>query len=269
MTRPHLDTRYHIGAVPYLNAWPLIDSLRDADRGVDIALDAPSRLTPRLLAGEFRAALVPSFDLLQHERLALLPDLCIGCHGPVQSVRLFCRVPVDAVRTVAADSASRTSVALTQVLFAERYQRTVEVTSADDPLAAGGADAVLLIGDRAMRGVDAAEVVDLGAAWVEQTGLPFVFAGWTFRADTDLGDLPRLLRDARDEGLLCIPDLAARAETELGFPRAQAEQYLSSAIDYVLTDDHRKGLERFAELCARHRLLSRTPRLHLYEPQYA
>jgi len=269
MSDQSLSSRYRIGAVPYLNAWPLIDALRDPDRGVNITLDTPSRLTPRLLAGAFHAALVPSFDFLLHDRLVLLPDLCIGCHGPVESVRLFCRVPMDAVQTVVADAASRTSVALVRVLFAERHQRKVEVTSADDPLASAGADAVLFIGDRAMRGIKAVEVMDLGAAWVELTGLPFIFAGWTFREGTDLGDLPHLLRAARDEGLQHIPDLAARAETELGFPRAQAERYLSSAIDYMLTDNHRKGLERFAELCARHHLLPRIPRVRLYEPQYA
>ena len=267
MTEESNGPRYTVGAVPYLNAWLLIHRFQEEDCGVTVHVDIPSRLTPPLLEGRLDAALVPSFDFLLHDDFVLLPDIAIGCRGPVESVRLFSWAPLPEVRSVVADDASRTSVALLRIVFAERFGHSLHIRSVTDPLAeAADADAVLLIGDRAMRGLDTPTVLDLGAAWSELTDLPFVFAGWTFRAGADLGDLPAMLRDAHAYGMQHLEALAQRAHDTLGLSLEGATRYLRDAIDYSFTDEHEQGLVRFAELCVRHRLLTHMPRIHIYEP---
>ena len=129
----------------------------------------------------------------------------IACEGPTLTVRLFSRVPIDRLRSVQVDTDSHTSVALLGVLLREVYGVSPTLVH-HDPRAGGGgrggalpdgAEAVLLIGDKVVTDApDAAAFghqLDLGEAWHELTGRPFVFAMWMKRRGTDLGDLPAVL----------------------------------------------------------------------------
>ena len=143
-----------------------------------------------------------------------LPDISIASRGPVLSVTLFSRVPWSAIRTVALDEGSRTSAALAQVLLRKRHGVAPAVVplpldrTAEDV----AADAVLLIGDRAMRAClpGFAHAYDLGQEWHDWTGLPFVYAVWAVREGVDLGPVEAALHEAKRRGLDRVGQIAAR-----------------------------------------------------------
>jgi chorismate dehydratase len=191
----------------------------------------------------------------------IVSDACVACRGPVLSVKLHFRVPPAEVRSVALDEGSRTSSALTQILLAELHG----VAPRFEPLAIGSglestaADAVLLIGDRAMRRTEDAfcEVWDLGQKWTEWTSLPFVFATWIARAGVDTAEVAALLAAARDNGVRHLADIAAAEAAAVGIPVELASSYLRENLHFTLGPAERDGLTRFHELCIGHQLASR------------
>ena len=170
-----------LGIVSYLNTLPLVDGL-DRVPGVEIVRDVPANLAGRLEAGETDLSLCSVIDQQVSSRLLeLVPVGQIGCDGETRTVALFSRVPMEEIEEVACDVESHTSVALARVLLAERNGRTPRVT----PFPTDGRespDSVLLIGDKVARLAPPSSShphrVDLGLAWKELTGLPFVFAAW-------------------------------------------------------------------------------------------
>src|SRR6202011_3428609 len=121
----------------------------------------------------------------------VVPDIAITSHGPVLSVTLFSRRPWAEIRRVALDAGSRTSAALTQILLRKRHGVAPELVplAMDADAEDTDADAVLLIGDRAMRAClpGFTYAFDLGQEWFDWTGLPFVYAVWAVREEVDLG----------------------------------------------------------------------------------
>ena len=114
--------RLKIGAVSYLNSKPLIEGLGEISDRIELILDYPSVLADRLGRGELDAALIPSISCFQNPAYEIISDACVATRGPVLSVKLFSRVPIRNIRTLALDAGSRTSAALSQILLAERYQ---------------------------------------------------------------------------------------------------------------------------------------------------
>src|SRR3954452_152502 len=193
-----------VGAVNYLNTKPLIHDLTRIAPEAELVLDVPSRLADRLAAGELDVGLIPVIEYFRAGGYSIVPDISIATRGPVLSVTLFSRAPWQQIRSVALDAGSRTSAALTQVLLRKRYGVTPDVVplaleqSAED----AGADAVLLIGDRAMRAClpGFAYAFDLGQEWYDWTGLPFVYAVWAVRPGVDLGPILGALLEAKRRG---------------------------------------------------------------------
>src|SRR5437870_1999514 len=107
-----MATRLKIGAVTYLNTKPLVYRLRDFAPQAELSFDLPSRLADRLSSGELDVALIPSIEFFQRPDYSIVSDACIACRGPVLSVKMFSRVAVDKIQTLALDEGSRTSVAL-------------------------------------------------------------------------------------------------------------------------------------------------------------
>src|SRR5712691_208343 len=131
----------------------------------------PTELNALLLGGELDVAPISSIEYARHaDRLRILPRLCVGSEGAVDSIQLVSRLPLDAVRTVAVTPESATSVVLTKVLLPE----------AEHVPLGEKADAMLLIGDAALKSAfeDPTPHYDLGRLWLERTGLPMVFAVW-------------------------------------------------------------------------------------------
>ena len=195
-----------------------------------LVFDVPSRLAEQLAAGQLDVALIPSIEFFQDPGYTIVSDACIGCRGPVLSVKLFSRVPPHEIRTLALDEGSRTSVALIRILLKERFDLDPQLV----PLPLGAmpgdvpADATLLIGDRAMRspGGSFAEVWDLGDEWCRWAELPFVFAMWTARAGADLGGVELALSEARDLGLQHLQEIADKEAAPLGLSRPECVAYL-------------------------------------------
>jgi chorismate dehydratase len=179
----------------------------------------------------------------------VVSNVCIACRGPVLSVKLFSRGPVKSIRTLALDEGSRTSVALARVLLHERYGLSprVQPLPLERSLEDTDADAVLLIGDRAMHSpAGRFEVVwDLGDEWCRWAELPFVFAMWVARAGAPIEGLDVALGEARDAGVAHLDEIAEREAAPLGLTRPQCVSYLRDNLYFYLGPREQRGLELF------------------------
>jgi chorismate dehydratase len=240
-----------IGAVQYLNTKPLVHGLTAAG---DVVYDLPSRLADRLAAGLLDVALIPSVEAIRGGH-RIVSDACIGCRGPVMSVKLFFRTAPGRVATLAIDEGSRTSAALARVLLAERHglRPRIETLPIGAGLADTHADAVLLIGDRAIdtrgglpRIAGSFQVVwDLGDEWCRWTGLPFVFAVWAARDGVDVRVIADRLSAARDAGQANLAAIAAAEAASHGLTVPQCLGYLRDNLHYEFGDREREALELF------------------------
>jgi chorismate dehydratase len=241
-----------VGAVSYLNTKPLIYDLPRLAPQAELKLDYPSRLADALADGRLDVALIPSIEFFQDPAYTIVSDACIGCRGPVLSVKLYGRRPMNRVRSVALDEGSRTSAALTQVLLAERFgiRPRLEKLPLDRSYVDTESDAVLVIGDRAMHGPTAPfeEVWDLGDEWVRWSGLPFVFAMWTARTGLDLAGVDVALEAARDAGERHLDEIAAREAASLGLSEEACLGYLRDNLYFHLGPREWQGLALFHQL---------------------
>ncbi len=257
-----------IGAVNYLNTKPLICDLDQLAPEADLILDLPSRLADRLAAGELDVALIPVIEYFRAGTYSAVPNISIATRGPVLSVTLFSRKPWPEIRRVALDEGSRTSAALTQILLRKRHGITPEVIPLplDRDAEDADADAVLLIGDRAMRaclpGMDFA--FDLGREWHDWTGLPFVYALWAVRAGADLGGVEAALHEAKRRGVRKAGVIAQREAPGLGLDAGYCRRYLADILHFDLGPRELEGLARYHALAAEIGLAPRGGEVRMY-----
>jgi chorismate dehydratase len=234
---------------------------------LDLVFDLPSRLADRLAAGQLDVALIPSIEFFQDPRYAIVSDACIACRGPVWSVKLLSRVPMSSIRTLALDEGSRTSCALARILLKERFD--LEPTTTPLPLGAdastAAAEAVLLIGDRAMHvpPEDFTEVWDLGDEWCRWAELPFVFAMWVARDGVEVGELASILEMGRDDGVRRLPEIAAREAPGVGLSVDSCLAYLRDNLHFTLGSKERRGLELFRQHARKFGLVPKPPMQHV------
>ena len=271
-----------IGAVSYLNTKPLVYGLADLAPRHELVYDLPSRLADRLAAGDLDVALIPSVEYFQHPDYQIISDACIGCRGPVRSVKLLCRVPAGEIRTLALDEGSRTSVALARILLKERHGLSPRLVPfpIDARAEEIDADALLMIGDRAMHppAGEYVETWDLGDVWCRWAELPFVFAMWVAgkrsevrgqRSETESGrvhersemhlelltDLAATLGTARDQGVANVERIAREEHGRYGLTYDDCLTYLRDHLHFTLGPREMAGLRLF-ETHAKH--LART-----------
>ena len=248
-----------IGAVSYLNSRPLIEGLEGLLPSANLVLDYPSRLADALSNGQLDVALIPSIEYFRRPGYEVISDACVAARGEVLSVKLYCRVHPGQIRTLALDEGSRTSAALTKVILAERYGviPKTEPLRMESATTDSSADAVLLIGDRAMHSPEESfvEVMDLGQFWYDWTGLPFVFAMWVARREVNTEGVDEALSHARDLGIANVADIAREEAPRLGISETLAHKYLTRNLHYHLTSAERSGLKLFSELAAQHNLV--------------
>lgn len=242
--------RIRVGAVSYLNTKPLVYGLAESSPDIDLSFDLPSRLADCLAREELDVALIPTLEALQNPEYTILSDACIACRGPVWSVKLFSRVPVSEIRTLALDEGSRTSVGLVQILLAERAGVRPQLRSLGigQSTSDTDADAVLLIGDRAIHppAERFAEVWDLGDEWCRWSELPFVFAMWTARRDlANAAPVADALAQARDEGLANLEQISREEAAAIGLTTRECLQYLQHNLHFTLGAREREGLKLF------------------------
>jgi chorismate dehydratase len=228
-----------LGRISYVNMAPVFYRL---DAEVEEVQGVPTDLNARLLAGELDIAPISSIEYARNaDRLRLLPRLCVGSEGAVDSIQLVSRKPLEQVRSVAVTPESATSVVLTKVLLPE----------ADHVALGEDADATLLIGDAALKSAfeDPTPHYDLGRLWLERTGLPMVFAVWACPEPLCAG-LPELedalvasVRLARAEP----EQLAHEASDRYGYPAGFLARYFEK-LRYRFGPRERAGLMTFLEL---------------------
>lgn len=242
-----------VSAVSYLNTWPLMWGFEHGpQQGMfDFRYDLPALCAAAVESGAADVGLVPCAQL-DPLGIDFLPELGIACSGAVRSIFLISKVPFGEIRTLSADSSSRTSVALTRVVLRERYRCRPLVTRHRPNLEQmlEECDAALIIGDPALH-LDPATLpyrtLDMGTAWTEWTGLPMVFAVWAGRKKFLTPEVAAAFRGSWDWGKSHLDEIVRRAEVERGFPEALAREYLTRHIDFELTAKHLEGLELYRQ----------------------
>jgi chorismate dehydratase len=237
--------------VSYLNTVPLVwGMLHGPQQGLfDLDFRVPAGCADALASGRADIGIVPSFELSRQE-LEVIPGAGIACHGPVRSILLISRRPAAEIRTLAADSSSRTSVELARVVLDRKYGATPEVFSHHPDLDAmlEKADAALIIGDPALR-IDPAglrrHVYDLGAEWVDMTGLPMVFAVWAGRPGVLTADLVEAFRGSCRYGRERLDEIVAAEAGRRAFPADVARSYLGRNIVHELDSRDYEGMDLF------------------------
>ena len=249
-----MRTTLRVGAVNYLNTRPLIERLTDFAPAVELSLALPSRLADQLAAGEIDIGLIPVAEYFRGTNYSYVSGIAITSRGPVLSVTLFSRVPWAEIRSVALDEGSRTSAALAQILLRKRYgvRPGVEPLPIGASAEAAPTDAVLLIGDRAMRACLPGHpfAYDLGQEWTDWTGLPMVYAVWAVRGGVALGETEGAFHRAKEYGLARAGVIAQREAAALGLDPGYCRRYLTNIIRYDLGPRELAGMARFRELAA-------------------
>lgn len=231
---------FRIGNVPYLNAKPLTYGIEDR-----VSLHHPAQLADLLHTGKLDAGVVPIAECLAHDQYVVLEGASISCRGPVFSVIVAHRGPIEKVRKIFVDQASRTSVVLMQVILREKLGVTPELIPLPNYDPQDAPETLLLIGNQAMHFRFARsdyQILDLGQAWWEMTGLPFVFAAWAMQPAAAQSDLPALLLRARRDGEAHIEDIVKR-ETE--FTESFRREYLTRNVRFDLGTEEKKGIAAF------------------------
>ena len=248
---------FNVGCVSYLNSKPLIEGLAETG-AAKIDFRVPAMLLEGLESGELDIALCPVVDYFRSATdLAIIPSGGIACAGNTLTVRLFSQVPLAEVTAVHADVESHTSVALMQILMKKLYQKDVEVipyNAGDHACGSGVAEkpeTILLIGDKVVSsspcGCKYTHQLDLGQAWWELTGKPFVFAVWMARKGHSVGRLPELLTQIQRYNDMRIDELAETFAPKHVWPISLAKQYLSEILHYTLGKPEFEGIKLFAQ----------------------
>jgi len=262
-------SRVRLGAVPFLNAKPLVFGL---ERGIgreriELRYDVPSLLAERLAAGELDAALLPSIELARIPGLVVVPGISISARGPAASVLLVCRKPLREVRSVALDPESRTSNALAQVLFRDVWGTSPEFSPGPAELetALEDHDAAVRIGDKALfEPVPAGmQALDLGAAWSQAHGLPFVFAVWAARPAVLDRELYDALHRSKRQGFREVEAIALGYTWRGRQDPLRSLAYLTHNMSYRLGEPEVRSLERFLARAWSAGLVDREPDVSL------
>ena len=261
-------TRVRLGAVAYLNARPLVYGLERQPR-FELRYDIPSECARLLHAHTIDVGLIPSIEYLRGPQpYAFVPGPAVTSRGPVASVAIYTRVEPRDIRSIAMDTSSRTSVALSTVMLRRVFGVTPDAVPMAPDLDAmlARADAALIIGDTALfldhtkvrlkpdttriDYLSAVVKIDLGELWTESTGLPFVYAVWAGWPDAlNLEDV-RLLQRARDEGVADVDGVACAYYPDDPARQAVARRYLRDNIQYFLGDEELEGLRTFYRYAA-------------------
>jgi chorismate dehydratase len=234
-----------VGIVNYLNTKPLIFGIQHAPVANDLLLieDYPANIARMLLEGTIDVGLVPVAVIPHLKEHHIITDYCIGCTGAVASVAIFSEVPIEKVEKVLLDYQSRTSVALAKLLLRKYWniEPVLVDTKTDYRAQIKGTTAGVVIGDRALEQRKVSTYLyDLGTAWIDLTGVPFVFAAWVSNKPLP-EDFVTAFNAANKLGLENID----RAVAENPYKIYDLQTYYRQNISYEFTAEKRKGLEKF------------------------
>jgi chorismate dehydratase len=249
--------RLRISAISYLNTAPLMWDFEHGDAGpaFDVSYTLPSACAAALEKGSADIGIVPAVAYASVPGLTILPGVAIASKRAVRSILLVSKVPLEKMRSVALDTSSLTSVALTKVLFAKWWggERRFAPMAPDVDKMLEHHDAGLLIGDPALQ-VDRSRYLayDLAEEWIRLTGKPFVFAFWAVRQSvlkdaSSAFDLATIFQDSRDHGLqpANLDQIARHWGPRLRMSEAGVISYLTENIHYYLDEACLDGMRLF------------------------
>jgi chorismate dehydratase len=242
----------NVTAVSYLNTKPFLYGIfrKKLDQKIRLELDIPSVCASRLASGDADLGLVPVAVLPSLPSAYLISDYCIGAVGPVKTVCLFSACPIEEMTHLYLDYHSRTSVELTKILLREYWKTSPVLIPAEPGFESriAGTTGALIIGDRAI-GLEKnyPYVYDLGQAWMDFTGLPFVFAAWVSTRPLDPAFIAEF-NEALLAGIESIPQLIYLIPPP--HPDFDLKTYFTRHISYPLDAAKRKGLDLFLSYLA-------------------
>ena len=214
---------------------------------IDLIKSYPAKIAQDLLEGTIDIGLVPVAIMPLLSSPQIVSKYVIGTEGEVASVALFSQVPMEQVECVYLDYQSRTSVALAKVLLTQYWKKEVAFIAATEGYIdqISGTTAGVIIGDRALASLSRFEhVYDLGLAWKQHTGLPFVFAAWVANKPIP-AEFMEAFDAANGYGLDHLEDVIAL------IPASEQvydlHKYYTQNISYELTPEKRAGLAQFLE----------------------
>jgi chorismate dehydratase len=266
--------KHKISIVKYLNAVPLAWGLLEGPQksAFEPVFSTPAECANQLAGGNVDIGLVPSIEFQRIKGCRIVPGPAVASLYYVRSVILVSVMPLWKVKTVACDSGSRTSVALSRIIFDEFYHTRPDFKAAEPNLAEMLAhnDAALLIGDNALKfmeandlpdaekqkpflrhGSEPLEVFDLAERWRFLTGLPFVFAFWAVRNGFTDSGVVESLKASRDFGVANIPVIADKYSELLQIKKEFVRAYLEKNVHYYMDQTGLDALQLFYDKAAR------------------
>jgi chorismate dehydratase len=282
---PSPPNKLRVAAINFLNPAPLMWDFEHPPLAAELAqryslhYTLPSRCADELLAARADLGLIPIASLTPE--LAIVPGCTIASLNEVRSIQLIVKSPntLSTVKTIAADTASRSSLAYAEILFRKfLHTHPTFLPAAADPIAMlQHADAAILIGDPALLALESRDHIeatvgpcqwhDLAHEWHTRTELPWVAAVWAVRPEAlappniTATQLTEDLEASRNHGLLNIERLVQQWTPRIALPPATIRHYLSSNIHYVLNTDCIRAIERFRQYAAEVDVLPPLPRL--------
>jgi chorismate dehydratase len=277
-------SKLRISIVEFLNTAPLVWGFSAgplADR-YELSFTVPSLCAEALRAGRVDVAIIPAVEYQRMDGMVVLPEMAIAAKREVRSILVLAKKPIEAVRRLALDTNSRSSVALTRLLCRGLWGISPEFVDAPpDPVAMlAQADAALLIGDPALAvrlkvdalatkqpaaeggccggdaseepvpGVDMLFVYDVAEQWQMMTGKPCVLAMWVGRREAITPEVVADFQASKAYGLAHLGDIAEAASLKLDMPPCYLERYLRENIDFSLDAENLAGLRHYFNLCA-------------------
>ncbi|MEK7253228.1 MAG: menaquinone biosynthesis protein [Bacteroidota bacterium] len=248
-----MKQKLKVTAVSYLNTKPFLYGIFKSGFGetIDLKLDIPSECARKLASGEADLGLVPVAIIPELQTPHILSDYCIGATGEVKTVCIFSQCPLEEITHLHLDFHSRTSVELAKILVKNHWQINPRLLPAEPGFEQKitGTTAALIIGDRAVGMAEKCNYAyDLGEAWLDFTGLPFVFAAWVSN---------RPLDEAFLEGLNAALKLGVEEIPELMYilpapqPGFDLRRYFTENISYELDEEKRRGMNLFLKFLKR------------------
>ena len=239
------NRKVRIGSVSYLNSKPLLYGFEQGmmKNDIDLRIDYPSAIARQLLDDTIDLGLVPVAIIPELKEYHIVSDFCIGCDGEVATVCLFSDVPLDEIKTILLDYQSRTSVELLKLLLKDHWKISPTLVNAGKEYekTIGGTTAGLVIGDRAfVQHTRSVYVYDLGKAWKDMTGMPFVFAAWVSNKKL-LDSFAESFNKTTGTGLNYIDEIAQQNNSS----DVDLKKYYTSNISYQLVNEKRKALDIF------------------------
>jgi len=237
-----------VGAVSYQNTKPLLYGVKLSSglmNRIELQEDYPANVAKKLLDNEIDVGLVPVAIIPKLKESFIVSDYCIGAVSEVASVCLFSDVELDKIEKIVLDYQSKTSVNLCKILLKHYWKKNIELVDGGENFMneITGTTAGVVIGDRAfVQRKKSPFIYDLATAWIDFTGLPFVFAAWVANKKLDENFIDAF-NIANGYGLKHIDEVVAELEES----SYDMKYYYTQNISYQLDEQKRKGLALFLD----------------------